>query len=102
MPLVRVTSAALLTPGTLAQVDAGGRTVAICNNGGRIHALHGLCPHRNGPLGQGNLSDGHVICPWHAWAFECESGQYDFNPDIRVETYAVVDQDGEVFVDIPE
>lgn len=102
MPLIRVTSARLLTPGTLAQVEAGGRTIAICNDGGRVHALDGVCPHRNGPLGQGSLSEGHIMCPWHAWAFDCETGQLDLNPGIRIEKYKVVVQDGEVFVEIPE
>jgi nitrite reductase (NADH) small subunit len=102
MPLFAVTTIDLLTPGTLAHVEAGGRAVAICNHEGTIHAFDGHCPHRGAPLGQGNLFEGHIICPWHAWAFNCLTGEFDFNPAIRIERYPVTVKDGQVFVEVPE
>lgn len=102
MPRVRVTTLSLLTPGTLAHVEAGGHPIAICNHEGTIHAFHGLCPHRNAPLGQGNLFEGHIVCPWHAWAFNCLNGEFDFNPEIRIERYPVTVQDGQVYVEVPD
>lgn len=102
MPLIHITSLELLTPGTLAHVEAGGQPIAICNHEGVIHAFHGLCPHHGGPLGQGNLAEGHIICPWHAWAFSCQTGEYDFNPGIRIEKYKVAIEGGQVYVEIPD
>jgi nitrite reductase/ring-hydroxylating ferredoxin subunit len=57
-----------------------------------------LCPHRNGPLGQGNLADGYIICPWHAWEFSASTGEFDFNPAIRLREFAVEIRGGAVWV----
>jgi nitrite reductase (NADH) small subunit len=42
---------------------------------GRIFALENACPHRGGPLADGLLGDGEVICPLHGWRFDLESGR---------------------------
>jgi nitrite reductase (NADH) small subunit len=83
------------------QHQHGERTVAVCNLGGRVHAFQGECPHRNGPLGQGNLADGNLICPWHGWEFSCSTGQSDVDPAVKLERFAVEVKGDEVFVDLP-
>ena len=51
----------------------GDGTYAICNAGGEIYALDGICPHSGGPLGQGALHGTTLVCPWHAWEFDCRT-----------------------------
>ena len=51
----------------------GDGTYAVCNAGGEIHALDGICPHAGGPLGQGALHGTTLVCPWHAWEFDCRN-----------------------------
>ena len=41
--------------GGLKQVSVAGKTLALCNVGGTIHAIDNECPHRNGPLAEGQL-----------------------------------------------
>ena len=101
MALLRIASLEELPPGALLERQAAGLTIALCNHAGSIHAFHGVCPHHGGPLGQGNLVDGRIICPWHAWEFSVEDGSLDFNPDVRLQRYAVEVRDGGVFVEIP-
>ena len=43
--------------------------------------VDGLCPHRQGPLGQGEISGRNVVCPWHAWEWDCSTGANDFDPN---------------------
>ena len=62
---------------------------AVCNVGGAIHALSGVCLHLGGPLGQGQIHDGRVVCPYHMWGFDCLTGECDQNPALRVATYEV-------------
>lgn len=90
-----------MKPGTLVHHESGGSTVALCNHEGDLHAFNGLCPHRNGPLGQGNLADGRIICPWHAWEFDCRSGEYDYNSAIRLDRYPVKVEGDDVLAEIP-
>jgi nitrite reductase (NADH) small subunit len=100
MALIRIAALDELPEGRLLQREAAGTTVAICNHAGKIHAFNGLCPHRAGPLGQGNLVDGCIVCPWHAWEFSVEKGELDYNPDIKLHRYNVVVQGGDVLVDL--
>jgi nitrite reductase/ring-hydroxylating ferredoxin subunit len=81
-------------------VEAGGKTLAVCNHDGTLHAFQGHCPHRNGPLGQGNLDGGNIICPWHAWEFRVETGENDYNPAIVLERYPIMAEGDDVFVEL--
>ncbi len=101
MPWVRIASLSELKPGTLTQHESGGTLLALCNHEGTLHAFEGLCPHRNGPLGQGNLADGRIICPWHAWEFDCQTGEYDMNSDVRLRRYELRVEGDNVLADLP-
>lgn len=91
---------AKLTPGTMLEFRNGEQQVALCNVGGEIHALDNHCPHRGGPLAQGALHGNMVVCPWHAWEFDCTNGVCDFNAEIVVRRYAVRVEGDDVLVDI--
>jgi nitrite reductase/ring-hydroxylating ferredoxin subunit len=43
--------------------------------GGRIHALANTCSHLGGPLCEGTLHEGGVVCPWHGSRFDLETGE---------------------------
>ena len=32
------------------------------------------CPHRGAPLAHGALHHHTIVCPWHAWEFDCRTG----------------------------
>jgi len=61
----------------MAQVIDRDRTFVVCNVNGSFYALDGICPHRGAPLAHGALHDNIIVCPWHAWEFDCRSGQGD-------------------------
>jgi nitrite reductase (NADH) small subunit len=82
------------------EVMVGPEPYAICNSGGEIRALSGVCIHQGGPLGQGQIHEGHVVCPFHMWEFDCRTGEYDYNPAMRVPTYPVKVENGEIFIEV--
>jgi nitrite reductase/ring-hydroxylating ferredoxin subunit len=102
MPSVNFGPADELPPGASRQVEHGDQTLVLCNHDGAIRALDGLCPHRNGPLGHGAFSNGRLVCPWHAWEFDCVSGEYDYDPSIRLAVYPVRIEDNQIVVELPE
>jgi nitrite reductase (NADH) small subunit len=61
--------------GNVAEAEAEGVAVCLARVGGKLHALDNWCPHRRGPLGQGWVEGNAVVCPWHSWSFDCESGR---------------------------
>ena len=101
MAYVKVGSLSRLPPGSVSEALVGDGTYAICNVGGEIHALDGICPHAGGPLGQGALHGTTLVCPWHAWEFDTTSGACIFNDDIRIPIFPVRVEIDEVLVDLP-
>ena len=70
-------------------VHVGGRELALFNISGQFYALDGRCPHRGGPLGEGDIIASEIVCPWHLWSFEIETGVCVGNPEIRIATHDV-------------
>lgn len=94
--MVQLGRAAELAPGTMAEVQAGGRTLAVCRAGDGVYAIDGICPHRGAPLAHGALHGHTVVCPWHGWEFDCRTGKGDLG-DVRA--YPVMECEQRLFVD---
>lgn len=101
MALIPLKTLAEFPPPSLAQVQVNGRAYALCRDEAGVICFDGLCPHAGGPLGDGNLDGGQIVCPWHAWAFDCKTGINDFDPSIQLNSYPVVVKDGTIFADLP-
>jgi nitrite reductase (NADH) small subunit len=84
--------------GEAREVVCGERLLCIANSGGAISAMDNVCPHRGGPLGQGIVEDGKIICPWHAWAFDATTGVAVHNPDAKVDVYEIKVEGDDVLV----
>ena len=101
MPLVKVATLAQVPPETVIEVMVGHQPYAICYSGGEVRALSGVCIHRGGPLGQGQIHEGRIVCPFHLWEFDCRTGEYDYDPTKRVPTFEVQVEDGDIFLQAP-
>jgi nitrite reductase (NADH) small subunit len=42
---------------------------------GEIHAVQARCPHRGGPLADGLVGAGVVVCPMHGRRFDLRTGE---------------------------
>ena len=93
--------AAELPPGQCAERIVGGRPVALFNVDGRVFATSNFCLHRGGPLGQGFLAGHEVMCPWHAWTWDVRTGENTANPALKMETFEVKVEDGNILVRVP-
>ena len=56
-------------------VTLGDREIAIFNLGDRFLATDNRCPHRGGPLCDGIVAGGSVVCPLHAWKVKPRHGR---------------------------
>jgi nitrite reductase/ring-hydroxylating ferredoxin subunit len=93
--------------------------IGVFNVGGAYYALRNLCPHKQGPLCVGRVSgralaaappstyqadlrwerEGEIIrCPWHLYEFELATGRCLVDPRLRVKTFPVAVEDGQVVV----
>jgi nitrite reductase/ring-hydroxylating ferredoxin subunit len=83
-------------PGTVRTVRAGERELALARIGDEFYATQPQCLHLQGPLGEGRLEDHVLTCPWHGWQYDVRTGENEFDRAIRLETYEVRVEDGEV------
>jgi nitrite reductase/ring-hydroxylating ferredoxin subunit len=81
-------------------VEAAGKTLAIFNVNGTYYAIDNTCSHRGGPLGEGDLEDGVVTCPWHAWQWDVTTGANVNNPAVKVACFSVTVENGAIFIDV--
>jgi len=102
MAYTKLASLDELPEGALLEIVQGSDVYALCNVSGEIRAISGACPHHGGPLGQGALEGSIVTCPWHAWQFDSGTGACVFNDEVRVPTYPVRIDAGEILVNLPE
>ncbi len=80
-------------------VCAGGERVAIYRYGDKLSALSSVCRHQNGPLGEGRIVDGCVVCPWHGYQYRPRDGRSPEPFTERVPTFRVRVENGRVLLD---
>ncbi len=71
---------AKLPPDTPVRAMAGETPVLLVRRGGMIYALAAVCTHAGGPLNEGRLEDGTIVCPWHGSHFSLEDGHVEAGP----------------------
>jgi nitrite reductase/ring-hydroxylating ferredoxin subunit len=70
---------------------------------GVLRAMGARCPHYNLKLVDGIVSGDRVMCYAHAACFSSETGDIEDGPSLdRVPSYAVTEENGQIFVELPE
>ena len=87
-----------IADGEVVEVFVDGDPVAVCRVGGQLHALSGICPHAQGPLGDGLLDGTTLTCPVHGWSFDVRDGACQVDPSQPAPTYPIVERDGRIAV----
>ena len=96
---VRACRAEEIPDGRARVVCVSDERVAIFRYDGRISAISNVCRHQNGPLGEGRIVRGCVVCPWHGYEYLPDSGASPPPFTEKVETYSVDIRDGWVWID---
>lgn len=86
------------TEGNVIEAEAQGVAVCLARVNGELAALDNWCPHRRGPLGQGWIEGGLLVCPWHAWSFDVGSGRCEFPGGDQVAVFPVRVEGDELLV----
>ena len=63
--------------------------IAVFKYDNKVSAVHNVCRHQMGPLGEGRVIDGCITCPWHGYQYLPENGQSPPPFDEKVSTYRV-------------
>jgi nitrite reductase/ring-hydroxylating ferredoxin subunit len=50
------------------------RRIVLVRLDGNVRAVAARCPHLGGALEEGTTANGQIVCPWHDYAFDLETG----------------------------
>jgi nitrite reductase/ring-hydroxylating ferredoxin subunit len=100
-------------------VRIGETEIGIFRRTGLLYAYENRCLHQGGPVCEGLLMgkveavlDGgrrylgeqfsdeeiHIVCPWHGWEYDLETGACAADRRLSLKRYRVVERGGEVYV----
>jgi len=80
-------------------VDVEKSAVFLARQHGRVCALAEHCSHLGGPLSEGTLHDGSIVCPWHGSEFALEDGAVINGPATHPQpSFEVREHDGAIAV----
>ena len=64
-----------LEVGRITTVVVAGRSLCITRTEAGFGVLDNRCPHQGGPLGEGEIDHGYVLCPWHGYEYDPITGE---------------------------
>lgn len=90
----------LPAPGEAKEFEIAGKTICVANVNGTITAIENVCLHMGGPLGQGYVDGGKIVCPWHGWEYDAKTGALFDDPKSKLDVYPIKLENGEVLIDM--
>ena len=97
-----VIESAAVAENTMVRGRAGQDDVLLARQHGRVCALLHACAHLGGPLSEGTLKDGSVVCPWHGSEFALADGRVLNGPATQNQPCLMVrEREGMVEVNAP-
>lgn len=81
------------------RVVVDGENILLVRDGASVHAYAADCPHAGGPLEEGALCNGRIVCPWHKGSFDAATGNVLEPPAlVGLDRYPVVVSGDDVMV----
>ena len=94
-----ILQSAALAENSMVRARAGSSDVLLVRQHGRVCALAHSCAHLGGPLSEGTLKDGSVVCPWHGSEFSLDDGRVLNGPSAHNQPrVAARERDGQIEV----
>ena len=87
-------------PGEAREFELDGEMICVANENGTCTAMDNVCAHRGGPLGQGVVDGGKLVCPWHGWQFDLKTGKSEQSPGLGVDVYELKVEGEDVWVKV--
>jgi len=102
LPFVKVMEVDGVVVGQGTLVESQGVALAVFKGGdGRFFACGAICPHEDGPLAEGWLEGDAVVCPWHGFDFDLQTGRCRVAEALSIPVYPTRVTEGAVEVDLP-
>ena len=101
MPFTKIAiQSELPSPNEAKEFSCAGKQICIASVNGTYSAMDNVCLHQGGPIGQGTVENGKVVCPWHGWAWNPVTGEAAHNPRAKIGVYPLRIENGDVLIEI--
>lgn len=92
-----VLASAALPDNSMRKASIEDASFVVVRQHGRVCALAHSCAHLGGPLSEGTLNEGSVVCPWHGSEFALDDGRVLNGPATAPQPcFAVREREGHV------
>ena len=118
MPEMFVATASELKEGERKIIERGYDTIGVLRAKGQLFAYLNECPHQGGPVCEGLMihqleeelgpnktylgmrytDQLNLVCPWHGWEFNIETGKCAGDGKHSIRKFKVVERDGDIYV----
>jgi nitrite reductase (NADH) small subunit len=100
---IKLAPAAEIRPGRAKFIIVGRRRLAIFHlaESGRYIVVDDECPHAGASLAMGEVQGETVTCPWHAWAFDLDTGRCQCAEHVWLRRYESRLEDGHIWARLP-
>ncbi|MDF3056905.1 MAG: Rieske (2Fe-2S) domain protein [Rariglobus sp.] len=96
---VEIGAASLVVEGGTVRADVGGTVATVARSDGHLCAFQEFCTHRHGPLSEGKIENGEVVCPWHGSRFAMATGKVTEGPaKVDLRTFPVEEREGKIWL----
>lgn len=79
-------------------VSFKGEKILLFKIEGMIYALNNECPHKQAPLGEGEMIGKSIICPKHYWEFDIVTGECLDHEGYCAKKYDVTVVDQKIYI----
>ena len=86
-----------LAPDGRGLIAREGDSIAVFRVDGKLHAVSNACPHEGNPLVRGDVLGTTLVCAFHGWRFDLETGACLLG-ERPVRLYPVEEREGDVWV----
>ena len=90
-----------LEVGGVTSVVVGGRGLAVTRTDEGYGVLDNHCPHQGGPLGEGQIEDGCLLCPWHGYEYDPLTGLPPSGYSDAATAYPIETRSDGLYVQLP-
>lgn len=98
---IEIASTGDVPVGCAKTVSVGEKKIALYHTASGFYATDNVCPHRGGPLAEGDLIGNEITCPWHLWGFDVTTGLCAGNSEIAVITHELRVDGDRILVRLP-
>ncbi|WP_121811836.1 Rieske (2Fe-2S) protein [Mucilaginibacter kameinonensis] len=82
------------------KVKAGSKSICLVGFEGKLYAVSAKCPHAGADLSEGLCVRKLIVCPYHRYTYDLETGKGGEGQNDFIETYPVEIREDGVYIGV--